>query len=75
MTLLTGPGRCRLTAWDVTNHFFETVWDYTLTITNCLILKSLCGAVKKVLILCLKGGNWKYLKSLLIDRGFYVTES
>ncbi len=75
MTLQTGGGRCRVTVWEITHHFFETVLDYTLTVTNYLILKSLCGAVKKVLILYLKEGIWKYLKSLLIDRGFYVTES
>ena len=42
-----GPGRCRVTAWDVTNHFFETVWDYTLTVIKYLILKSLCWRGKK----------------------------
>ena len=47
MPLLGGAGRRRVTAWDVTNHFFETVWDYTLTVIKYLILKSLCWRGKK----------------------------
>ena len=45
-----------VTLWDVTNHFFETVWDYTLTVIKYLILKSLCWRGKKGIDFMFEGG-------------------
>lgn len=41
------------------NIFLKYIQDYTLTVTNCWILKSLYGAVKKGLDLIDYRGYWK----------------